>query len=130
MTEPRPLSPRVVLWTQIVTWSVFFLIMAVRLPAPPHPVPLCPSVWGSFTGSGGIPRNWAGIAFGITATGVLWYLSGVLAWVYGRWPRYFFVFRVLAARAMGPMARKLGLIVTGTGLALGVLLQVGCELTG
>lgn len=130
MSEPEWPSRRSVFWTQVIVWSIFFVIMAVNMPTPRHQVPLCPSVWDSFSESGGIPRNWAGVAFGITAIGILWYLSGVLSWVYLRWPRFFPLFRIMAARVMGPMARRLGLLVTGAGIALGFLLQLGCDLGG
>lgn len=125
----RSPSPRVIFRTQVITWSIVFVIFAVTLPVTgPEVVPMCPSILGSLTGSGGIPANGAGFAFGVVAIGTMWFLSGLLAWAYTRWPRFFLSISVMVGATMGPMARKAGPIVMGAGILVGVLMQAGCEL--
>lgn len=122
----------------MITWSVVFVVLAIAMPQPdqiamPQPdqeVSVCPSVLASLTDSGGIPKNAAGFAFGVVAIGFMWWLSGLLSLVYTRWPRFFISLRVLAGSAMGPSARRLGPLVMAGGIGLGLLLQVGCAVTG
>jgi hypothetical protein len=126
----KPPSDRASFWTQVITWSVFFLLMAWKMPEPANEVATCPSVLASLTDSDGIPKNPVGFALGVVLIGFLWFLTGLLAAVYVKWPRLGSVFRVMAARVMGPQARRLGPLVMAGGIALFLLLQLGCEVTG
>lgn len=114
----------------MITWSVVFVVLAIAMPEPDQEVSVCPSVLTSLTDSGGIPKNAAGFAFGVVAIGFMWWLSGLLSLVYTRWPRFFISLRVLAGSAMGPSARRIGPLVMGAGVLFGLVLQLGCDVTG
>ncbi len=125
-------SPRFLLGVQIVVWTIVFIVLAAtaNLARGDDALPMCPSVYDALTRSASLPANLAGFGLGLIFIGTLWFLSGVLAWVYTRWPRFFLSIRVATGRTFGPSARIAGIFVMTTGLFLLVGIQVGCEISG
>lgn len=132
VTDSRLSSPRFLLGVQIVVWVIVAIVFAINigLASGAEAHPMCPSVLTALKNQpNGIPVNGVGLAEGLIGIGSLWYLTGALAWVYTRWPKYFLSFRVTTGRIFGPSARKAGLIVLTTGLLLLPILQLGCTLS-
>jgi hypothetical protein len=132
MPASRWAAPGFLLWVQAVVWLVVALVMAltVDLVRGPEKPPMCPNVFSALGDQGGgIPFDLIGLSEGLIFIGFLWFLSGVLAWVYTRYPRFFLSIRVSTGRVMGPTARRAGLIVMAAGVALLCGVQAGCLVT-
>lgn len=125
-------SPRMVLAIQAITWTIVFLVLIWRvdLARGDEAHPICPSVVTALANQQhGFPFNLLGLAEGLVFIGFLWFCSGLLAGAYSRWPRFFLTFRVIAGRAMGPSARRVGPLVMLAGVLLMAGLQIGCDVT-
>lgn len=132
MKGPDLSSPRFLLGVQAIVWTVVFIVFAVNIDLAngDEALPICPNVYDALTRSESVPANILGFGVGLIAIGFMWFLTGLLAWVYTRWPRFFLSFRVATGRIMGPTARIAGIFVMTAGIFLLVGAQVGCALSG
>lgn len=133
MRRSSDLSPRFLLVVQIIVWLVVAIVFAfsIDLARGNEIRPTCPSVLSALTNQEhGFPFNLLGLAEGLIAIGFLWFLTGLLAGLYSRFPRFFLSIRVRIGRTFGPSARRAGPLVMAAGVILLLVLQIGCEVSG